>query len=305
MYMEPGFRCNATRFPDEDRESSHVKDWNSGDRIVYGAVVGQIKHPETGPSDRDGSGTSASRRTPNAERDPIIPNNLPQESIAFRDRLGHRFRCADLLVEALTHSSLTSSTRPDNQRLEFLGDRVLGLIIAEELMAIDPEANEGELALRFNSLVRKETCADVARQLELGTALRLGRAEMLSGGRRKDALLADAMEAVIAAVFLDAGFSKARTVVLSAWGERVTRARQDAKDPKTALQELAQSQGYPPPEYTLVSRDGPDHAPVFTIQVRMESGETAISSAGSKKVAEQVAARALLQRTAPQPSVQP
>ncbi len=175
--------------------------------------------------------------------------------------------------------------------------------MAEELLASDPDANEGELALRFNSLVRKETCAEVARQLELGKALRMGRAEMLSGGRRRDAALADAMEAVIAAVFADAGFPAARSVVLAAWGDRIALSRRDAKDPKTALQEWMQSQGHAPPDYILVSRDGPDHAPVFTIQVRLESGETATASARSKKLAEQEGARELLTRVAvPQPT---
>ncbi len=175
--------------------------------------------------------------------------------------------------------------------------------MAEELLAVDRDANEGELALRFNSLVRKETCADVARQLELGKALQLGRAEMLSGGRSKETALADAMEAVIAAVFIDAGFSAARSVILAAWGDRIVRARRDAKDPKTALQEWAQSQGHAPPDYILVNRDGPDHAPVFTIQAQLESGETASASARSKKVAEQDAAKVLLRRmTAVQPT---
>ena len=223
---------------------------------------------------------------------------LSPEITAFCDRLGHRFTMTGLLVEALTHPSVSSSTRPDNQRLEFLGDRVLGLVIAEELLATDQNANEGELALRFNSLVRKGTCADVARQLGLGEALRMGKAEMLSGGRRKEAALADALEAVIAAVFVDAGFPAARSVVLTAWGDRIAQARMDVKDPKTALQELMQSQGHAPPNYTLVSRDGPDHAPVFTIEARLESGETATANARSKKVAEQEAANALLRRIA-------
>ena len=221
---------------------------------------------------------------------------LSPEITAFCQRLGHRFTRPDLLVQALTHSSVSSATRPSNQRLEFLGDRVLGLVVAEELLAADPDASEGELALRFNSLVRRETCADVARQLELGDALRMGRAEMLSGGRRKDAALADAMEAVIAAVFADAGFFAARSVVLAAWGDRIERSRRDAKDPKTALQEWVQSRGHSRPEYSLVSRDGPDHAPAFTVRVSLESGQAATAQARSKKLAEQNAARDLLRR---------
>jgi len=225
------------------------------------------------------------------------------EVAAFCQRLGHQFTWPDLLVEALTHPSVSSATRSSNQRLEFLGDRVLGLVVAEELLAADPGASEGDLALRFNSLVRRETCADVARQLELGDALRMGRAEMLSGGRRKDAALADAMEAVIAAVFADAGFFAARSVVLAAWGDRIERSRRDAKDPKTALQEWVQSRGHSRPEYNVVSRDGPDHAPAFTVRVCLESGQAATAHAHSKKLAEQNAAKELLRHlTEPPPS---
>jgi ribonuclease-3 len=129
---------------------------------------------------------------------------LSRELVAFSERLGHDFADPDLLRRALTHSSLSSPTRPDNQRLEFLGDRVLGLVMAEALLAHDTQAREGQLAPRFNALVRKETCADVAREIDLGAVLRLGKSEMATGGRRKQALLGDAMEAVIAAVYLDA-----------------------------------------------------------------------------------------------------
>ncbi|WP_394342965.1 ribonuclease III [Paenirhodobacter hankyongi] len=212
------------------------------------------------------------------------------------DRLGHRFAKPELLVRALTHSSIGSATRPDNQRLEFLGDRVLGLSIAEALFKADRTASEGQLAPRFNALVRKETCADVARQIDLGAVLKLGRSEMMSGGRRKEALLGDAMEAVIAAVHLDAGFETARKLVLRLWGERVETVEEDARDAKTALQEWAQARGLPPPAYETVSRTGPDHAPVFTIEVHLASGESERAKAGSKRIAEQSAAKALLTR---------
>ncbi|MCP3969783.1 MAG: ribonuclease III [Rhodobacteraceae bacterium] len=215
---------------------------------------------------------------------------------AFCDRLGHRFATPDLLFEALTHPSMSLPTRPDNQRLEFLGDRVLGLVMAEALLQADKTAAEGKLAPRFNALVRKETCAEVARALDIGAVLRLGRSEMLSGGRRKQALLGDAMEAVIAAVYLDAGFEAAQQVVLAAWGNRVSRVEDDARDPKTALQEWAQANGLKPPAYTVRSREGPDHAPVFTIEARLATGEAATAVASSKRQAEQSAALALLER---------
>jgi len=213
---------------------------------------------------------------------------------AFQARLGHEFSDPALLVRALTHSSMSSPNRDDNQRLEFLGDRVLGLVMAEALLAHDGAATEGQLAPRFNALVRKEACADVAREVDLGTVLKLGRSEMLSGGRRKLALLGDAMEAVIAAVYVDAGFEAARAMVLRLWGGRIGAVKEDARDAKTALQEWAQARGLPPPDYGETARSGPDHAPVFTIEARLESGEQASATAGSKRQAEQAAARALL-----------
>ena len=221
---------------------------------------------------------------------------LSAEMKAFQGRIGHEFARPELLVRALTHGSISSPTRGDNQRLEFLGDRVLGLVMADALLAADPSAAEGQLAPRFNALVRRETCAEVARQIDLGAVLKLGRSEMKSGGRRKEALLADAMEAVIAAVYQDAGFAAARDVVLTLWGRRIHNVAEDARDPKTALQEWAQAQGDTPPSYVEVGREGPDHQPVFTIEVRLASGEREQASAGSKRHAEQAAAKALLER---------
>lgn len=216
--------------------------------------------------------------------------------VAFMDRLGHSFARPELLLRALTHSSIGSATRPDNQRLEFLGDRVLGLSMAEALFKADRAASEGQLAPRFNALVRKETCAAVAREIDLGAVLKLGRSEMMSGGRRKEALLGDAMEAVIAAVYLDAGFEAARALVLRLWGKRIDSVEEDARDAKTALQEWAQARGLPPPRYETLGREGPDHAPVFRIAVQLENGASEEASAGSKRLAEQTAAKALLQR---------
>ena len=218
------------------------------------------------------------------------------EITALETRIGHRFARPELLRRAVTHSSMSGPGREDNQRLEFLGDRVLGLVMAEALLAGDRAASEGQLAPRFNTLVRKEACAEVAQAIDLGAALKLGRSEMMSGGRRKQALLGDAMEAVIAAVYLDAGFDAARAVILRLWGDRVTAVDTDARDPKTALQEWAQARRMPPPAYVETARTGPDHAPVFTIEVQLASGETATATAGSKRKAEQEAAAALLEQ---------
>jgi ribonuclease-3 len=214
----------------------------------------------------------------------------------FQDRIGHTFAKPEHLIRAVTHSSMSTPNRDDNQRLEFLGDRVLGLVMSEALLQADVNAPEGLLAPRFNALVRKETCADVARQIELGAVLKLGRSEMLTGGRRKEALLADAMEAVIAAVYIDAGFDVARERVVALWGDRISNVEEDARDPKTALQEWAQGQGEPPPSYIETARSGPDHAPIFTIEVRLQSGSTETAQAPSKRQAEQAAAKSLLDR---------
>ncbi|WP_380054723.1 ribonuclease III [Falsihalocynthiibacter sp. SS001] len=219
---------------------------------------------------------------------------IAAELRAFCGRIEYEFNDPSLLVRAVTHSSMSSTTRDDNQRDEFLGDRVLGLVIAEALLEADKSAREGVLAPRFNALVRKETCADVARQIDLGAVLKLGRSEMISGGRRKEALLADAMEALIAAVYQDAGFDTARDLILRLWGKRVHTVEADARDAKTALQEWAQARKQHPPKYTEVSRTGPDHAPVFTIEVQLQSGDAERATAGSKRQAEQAAATALL-----------
>jgi len=221
---------------------------------------------------------------------------LSGELKTFETRLGHTFANPGLLVRAVTHSSMSSPNRDDNQRLEFLGDRVLGLVMAEALLDGDRAAQEGQLAPRFNALVRKETCAEVAREIDLGKVLKLGRSEMMSGGRRKQALLGDAMEAMIAAVYRDAGFEAARDVVLRLWGARVGAVKEDARDAKTALQEWAQARGLKPPFYAEAARSGPDHAPQFTIEARLDNGAAERATAGSKRQAEQAAAKALLAR---------
>lgn len=219
---------------------------------------------------------------------------------AFSARLGHNFSNPDLLIEALTHASLTSSEGMDNQRLEFLGDRVLGLTIAGVLFEDDPAAREGQLAPRFNGLVRKETCADVAQDIGLGEAIKMGRSEMTSGGRRKRALLGDAMEAVIAAVYLDAGFDVAQALILRLWKDRIAIAEHAVPDPKTSLQEWAQARGLPPPKYVDIERSGPDHAPIFIVEAELKSGQCARAEAGSKRAAQQLAAEALLAKLEPE-----
>ena len=210
-------------------------------------------------------------------------------------RLGHAFADLNLLEEALTHPSAATQARPSNQRLEFLGDRVLGLLVAEALLKRHPEASEGELAPRFNELVRKETCAEVAREIGLDRALRLGKSEARTGGRKRDALLGDAMEATLAAVYLDGGLDAARGVISRHWGARIEDQGAEApRDPKTWLQEWAQARGMRPPRYQEEARSGPDHAPRFVVLARLENGAEARAEARSKRAAEQEAAVVLL-----------
>ncbi len=215
--------------------------------------------------------------------------------LAFQARIGHTFRTPALLVQALTHPSMSGPARPDNQRLEFLGDRVLGLTVATALYR-DGDSPEGKMAPRFNALVRAETCAAVAAACGLGQVMKLGRSEMISGGRRKEALLADAMEAVIAAVYLDAGFAVAEAVVLRLWAPWLAATPDDPRDAKTLLQEWAQGRGDAPPVYEELSRDGPAHALHFTVAVRLADGAAAEGRGRTKRAAEQAAAAALLER---------
>lgn len=213
-------------------------------------------------------------------------------------RLGYRFKNEALLARALTHASLRGArkAREDNERLEFVGDRVLGLAIVELLEETYPAATEGELARHLNRLVRGETCAKVGRALGLGDFLMLSESEAGSGGRLKATILADAVEAVLGAIFLEAGYKKARDVVRRLWGNEEVSFGHAAADPKSALQEWAQGQGLSLPIYVEVERTGPDHAPSFTSEVRIRGKSPARGQGASKRAAEQAAASAMLER---------
>lgn len=217
---------------------------------------------------------------------------------ALEKRLGYRFKNEALLTRALTHASLRGSrkVREDNERLEFVGDRVLGLAIVELLEETYPTATEGELARHLNRLVRGETCAKVGRALGLGDFLMLSESEAGSGGRLKTTILADAVEAVLGAIFLEAGYNKARDVVRKLWENEEVSFGQAAADPKSALQEWAQGQGLALPTYIEVERTGPDHAPRFTAEVQIKGRAPARGEGASKRSAEQAAAMALLER---------
>ena len=214
-------------------------------------------------------------------------------------RLGYRFADPELLDRALTHSSAVSpSKRIANsyQRLEFLGDRVLGLVVADLLYRRLPKANEGELSRALNALVRKESCAAIARRLELGPELNLGESEARTGGARKDAILGDVTEAIIGAVYCDGGLGKAYELVEGFFAEQIDLANSDRADAKTTLQEWAQGRGLEPPAYVETERKGPDHAPEFTIEVRIDGFAPVTASGSSKKLAEHKAAEAFLLR---------
>jgi ribonuclease III len=221
-----------------------------------------------------------------------------RKSKDLETRLGYRFKDRKLLERALTHSSVPTprNDRRDNERLEFLGDRVLGLAVAELVSESFPNAAEGQLAQRYNRLVRGEACADVARALDLGTALHLSDSEAESGGRDKETILADACEALLAAVFLEAGFETARDVVRRHWGPRIAQLPEETSDPKSALQEWAQGLGLSLPAYVEIARKGPDHAPSFTAEVRIKGKKPARGEGLSKRAAEQAAASAMLAR---------
>lgn len=185
-----------------------------------------------------------------------------------------------------------------NERLEFLGDRVLGLVIAEKLHHLYPEDSEGALALKFNALARGEACAKAAEAAELAPHLILAKSEAGSGGRLKSAILAGACEAVIAALYLDGGMKPARNFIERYWKDIFASLNEDMRDPKTTLQEWAQgrSGARAAPVYKMLRREGPDHAPRFAVEVRVDGVESEIGEGGSKREAEQAAARAMLQR---------
>jgi ribonuclease-3 len=222
----------------------------------------------------------------------------PRKFKELETKLGYKFKDPSLLERALTHASVRGGkvARSDNERLEFIGDRVLGLAIAEALNHQYPEASEGELARRYNRLVRGEACAKVARNIGLGVHLILSESEADSGGRNKTTILADAAEALLGAVFIDGGFEKARAVVRKLWQDQSEPEPEVEVDAKSALQEWAQGQGLALPRYTVVARKGPDHAPRFTAEVLITGRAPAQGEGASKRIAEQAAASALLVR---------
>jgi ribonuclease-3 len=214
---------------------------------------------------------------------------------ALEARIGHRFADRGLLREALTHASALDGDKGARsyQRLEFLGDRVLGLIVAEHLFRSRSRESEGELAPRFNALVKKQACARAARRAGLGEAAILSPSEDAQGGRGKDAILADLCEAVIAAIYLDSGLDAARAFVVRFWEEEFSHANSAPRDAKTALQEWAAARKRAL-AYVLVEQSGPEHAPEFVIEAQIEGFEPQRGAGGSKREAQRAAAAAFL-----------
>lgn len=218
---------------------------------------------------------------------------------ALEERIGYIFRNRPLIEQALTHVSAIGSGKPRSesyQRLEFLGDRVLGLAVSDMLYTAFPKATEGEMSRRLADLVRLESCAEVAEDWGLSSFLRLGAGEASTGGARKSAILGDVTEALIGAVFLDGGYEPARALVEKGWRERMQKPKRPLRDPKTVLQEWAQARGKAPPVYKEVERAGPAHKPEFTISVEVEGQAPMEARGASKRTAEQAAARAFMQR---------
>ena len=207
--------------------------------------------------------------------------------------LGHRPRDPTLFLRALTHSS-----RGDDhyERLEFLGDRVLGMVTAHWLYDLFPNEPEGELSRRLNDLVSRETCADVARELDLGGQVKLGKQARDDGAADSANVLGDVVEALIGALYLEAGLDGARAFIRRAWSDRVSTRDKAPKHPKSELQELAAARDWRSPDYRLAARSGPHHAPRFVVEVEIGGVGTASAEGLSKQEAETAAAKALLEK---------
>lgn len=214
-----------------------------------------------------------------------------EDAAEFERRLAYKFKHRSLLHRALRHAGPTGTPQADNERLEFLGDRVLGLVVAEDLYRRFPDVPEGQLARRLNALVSKTACAGVAEELDLrGLVTPRG-----AGGGVTQRVLADICEALVAAVYLDGGLEAARKVVLIHWEEGLESAETTRRDPKSQLQEWALGKALPVPDYAVTDREGPDHAPRFTVRVSVEGHDTASGSGPNKREAEQAAAESFLE----------
>ncbi|MBB4076060.1 ribonuclease-3 [Bartonella fuyuanensis] len=209
---------------------------------------------------------------------------------------GHRFKDEERLKKALTHASVQDSEQGNYERLEFLGDRVLGLLIAEMLYQLFPQASEGELSVRLNHLVNAQTCADIAREMSLPDMIHVGFEMKNLEGRRLVNMHADVVEALIAVIYLDGGLEGVRPFIQRYWQSRAKEMDAGRRDAKTELQEWAHIQGNVQPRYQVIKRSGPDHDPIFIVEVSIEGFASEIGQGSSKRYAERMAAEKILRR---------
>lgn len=221
------------------------------------------------------------------------PDKAP-DLARLQDSLGHRFKSPGLLTQALTHASAARDRLLSNERLEFLGDRVLGLVIAGMLLETFPDEDEGKIGYRFSALARRESLARVGQGIGLGQHIESAKSENWDGGRINPGILADCCEAVIAAIYLDSGLDAARDFILRHWRPLMDETPAPPKDAKTTLQEWAQGQGMALPEYRVTVREGPDHAPRFTVEVAVRGKKPVTGQGPSKQAAEQAAAEVMV-----------
>lgn len=214
----------------------------------------------------------------------------------LEEKTGHVFRDPTRLERALTHASAKSRHGTDYERLEFLGDRVLGLVVAELLFALYPNADEGELSIRLNSLVDAETCAEIADDLELHLLIRKGSDVGQLDGKRLSSLRADVVESLIATIYLDGGLDAVRPFIEKHWGPRASASSAGRRDAKTELQEWAHRAGGVQPVYAIIDRSGPDHEPVFRIRLSVPGYQSTEAEGQSKRLAERAAAEKMLTR---------
>ncbi|AMN42125.1 ribonuclease III [Rhodoplanes sp. Z2-YC6860] len=283
--------ASKTAQRDSERAASTTSVTKSAD-----SKAAQAKAAETKAESKSAEDTPADVKLVRRKRTNRGLRQRSESASALEKTIEYRFKDRDLLERSLTHiSAMAGGSRANSyQRLEFLGDHVLGLIISDMLFQSFVKADEGELSRRLADLVRRETCADVAREMQLGEAIRLGASEANAGGRTRTAILADVCEAVIGAVYLDGGFPASVKLVEKFWGERMRVPAKPLRDPKTMLQEWAQARSLPTPAYKEVERTGPHHSPVFRISVTLPDREPAEGIGRSKRSAEQAAAEALL-----------
>lgn len=222
---------------------------------------------------------------------------MPSSPATLQKKLGYSFQDENLLTEALTHASHGQEQGAvDNERLEFLGDRVLGLLVAEQLIKMFPGAAEGALAVRLNALVRKEACAAIAKKLELDQFMWLGPSEQAKRGKVNQNLQANAVEALLGALYIDGGLEATRPLFETYWLPLFENIPDEPRDAKSSLQEWAQGQGLGLPTYDIVKRTGPDHAPHFVVRANVDGKGSADGEGASKRKAEQAAATALLEQ---------